>query len=138
MTNFNPRGFIRTEALIFIVIVFLGLVVVLFAFLSAKSSARDQQRLADVGSIQQALQIYFTENGFYPNGANVAMPVGMDNYLDRWPQAPAADGRCSSAQNSYVYSQRSNGSDYVLTFCLGASTKGVASGPHFLNSKGIQ
>lgn len=138
MKKIKLPGFVRTESLILIVIVFLGLVIVLLAYGSAKSSARDQQRIVDVGVMQKALQIYFTENGGYPDGTNVVIPVGMDNYLDRWPQASVADGSCNSAQNNYLYSQKSNGSDYLLTFCLGASTNGLSAGPHLINSKGVQ
>lgn len=94
--------------------------------------------MIDVGQINQALQIFSNENGFYPYGLNVAMPVGMGDYLDRWPMAPVADGSCSQIANEYLYSQKSNGTDFTLSFCLGQATNGLAAGPHALTSQGIQ
>lgn len=138
MINFRLKGFIRVGALILIVIIGLGLFTVLLAFVSAKSQARDRQRMIDIGQIKQALQIFSNENGFYPYGSSVAMPTGMGDYLDRWPVAPVADGSCTPIQNEYLYSQKSNGTDFILTFCLGGSSSGVASGAHTLTSQGIQ
>lgn len=138
MINFRLRGFVRAEALILIVIIGLGLFAVLLAYFSAAALARDRQRLIDVGQISQALQIFAKENGFYPYGTGVQTPDGMGSFLDRWPVAPVADGSCSMLQNEYLYSQKSNGADFILTFCLGGSSSGVASGTHTLSGQGIQ
>jgi type II secretory pathway pseudopilin PulG len=131
-------GFISIELLIFIVIVGLLVLTILLALFFAQSSARDKQRMRDVIAMQTALRVYFTENGFYPPGMGTQMPENITGYLDRWPLAPAASGSCTASQNRYVYSQKSSGLDYTLTFCLGQKTAGVSAGMHTLTSKGIQ
>lgn len=132
------KGFISVELSILIVIISLVLLVILGAYLSARVSARDEQRVVDVAAMQKALQAYFTENGFYPSGSSTLLPVGIGSYVDRWPTASSPDGNCTDLQNSYLYSQRSDGSDYSLSFCLGHKAKSISSGAHTLTSKGIQ
>lgn len=133
----HENGFISIELMIAIVIIGLLAITGLAAFTSAKVQARDKQRLADISAIQSAVQIYFTENGFYPSGENAQMPSGIADYLDRWPVAPVADGACTKAANQYLYSQKAGGADFALTFCLGQKTNGLSAGNHTINSKQI-
>jgi len=137
--NFDKKqiGAIRIQFVILMVIIVLGSLTILLAYFSAAGLARDRQRLTDIGQIDQALQIFLNENGFYPYGTSVQVPVGMDNYLDRWPSAPASDGSCSMLQNEYLYSQKSNGTDFTLSFCLGQETNGIVAGSHTLTKQGI-
>jgi hypothetical protein len=120
----------RVEFLILIIILLVTGIVVSTAFFSARVEAKDQRRLADVTQIEKALSLFFQENGFYPSSQNNT-PSRINEYLDFWPQAPKADGNCSSTQNNYIYSQKAGGDDYLLTYCLGKI------GPQFINSKGI-
>jgi type II secretory pathway pseudopilin PulG len=138
MKNFKHNGFITFQMLIIIVIVLLSLIAILVAFFSARSLSRDNQRLVDVTVMQQALQIYYTDNGYYPAGEQTSDPVGLEHIIDTWPKSPEADGRCSKSQNDYKYSQKLSGSDYELTFCLGSKTKGLAAGLHTATSKEIK
>ena len=131
------RGFVRVEALILIFILLLAVLDVGLSFLSARTAARDRIRLADVSQIQKALNVYFQENGVYPAAAQ-NQPAGFDAYLESWPVAPAADGRCSQVQNTYAYAQKSQGSDYSLTFCLGQGSGSIAAGAYTLTNQGIK
>ncbi len=124
--------------LILFVIIGLAIITVSWSYVTARVQARDEQRLIDIGLIQKALTIYFTENGFYPYAGIIDEPRGMDNYLQPWPTPPPSDGSCSAIQNRYVYAQKSNGSDYSLSFCLGRQTNGLSAGEHVLSLKGIQ
>lgn len=138
MRESKPDGFISIELLILIVIISLLAITGLAAFFFAHAQARDRQRMADVTAIRNALQIYFTENGFYPYGQGAGEPAGISNYLDRWPIAPPADGSCTGTSNQYAYSQKANGTDYALTFCLGQRTDGLPAGIHTITSKLVQ
>ena len=124
MQETKSRGFINIELLILIVISSLLGITILSAYISARSQARDKQRIADINAIQSSLQIYFNENGFYPSSVS-GQPVGITDYLDRWPIPPKGDG-CTS--DSYAYAPKLNASDYALTFCL-------VNGIHTLSSK---
>jgi type II secretory pathway pseudopilin PulG len=131
------RGFIRIELLIFIVILSLGALVSISAFLSAQIEARDKKRLVDIGKIHEALALYHQENGYYPISAS-GLPVGIAEYLENWPLAPVPDGECTTDQNKYRYDQRGGDEDYLVTFCLGKGADTVSKGEHTLTSKGIQ
>ncbi|MEJ0021793.1 MAG: hypothetical protein WDN47_04440 [Candidatus Doudnabacteria bacterium] len=110
----------------------------LTAYFFAVGQARDKQRMSDIAAIQTALQIYYKENGFYPTGQSIAQPMGMTGYLDNWPTPPQPSGLCTKTQNQYLYSQKANGEDFNLSFCLGQKTDVLSAGPHTLASKGIQ
>ena len=119
-------------------IVTLILAATLAAYFSASAAARDNQRLSDIKAIQSALQIYFKENGFYPNGFQVEMSDSLSSYLDRWPTAPKASGSCTASQNRYLYSQVADGTDYNLIFCLGKASGGLNAGLHTATAASIQ
>ncbi len=134
----EKNGFVKAELLLFFVILFLIGVAVFFAYIFSATQAADKQRLADVAVMKDALKVYYNENGFYPNGSDTEDPVDMNDYVDRWPKSPPLSGSCTSLNNRYLYSQKLNGSDFTLDFCLGQSTDGVAAGVHTLTTRGIQ
>ena len=131
-------SFFRTlQGIILIVIIALVAITSLFAFINSTAAANDRKRLTDVEKMQEGLKVYFNVYGYYPSTQN-SKPVGMESYLDFWPSAPKANGKCTDAQNRYVYLQKQNGLDYYLTFCLGANYKNYAAGTHTMTSGGIQ
>ncbi|MGE5392921.1 MAG: hypothetical protein ACM3NH_04210 [Candidatus Saccharibacteria bacterium] len=105
------------------------LIVVAAAYVGAKEGARDSQRAVDIDRITQALKNYQTDNNRFPDAAQ-NQPVGLNQYLDRWPAAPEpADGSCAKEQNRYSYQTFNGGSSYILSFCLGSKTGRYGSGP---------
>lgn len=136
--NFRSNGFVRIEFLILICIIIVAGITLWSSYAAARAQARDEQRVIDVHLMQKALDVYFTNNGFYPYGNGIGMPQTMIDYLEPLPMPPSADGNCTDAQNSYTYSQKSNGLDYLLTFCLGSKTDGLSAGIHSVNSKEIK
>lgn len=138
MNNSQPAGFASIKLLILGVILAVGLASLFLAFLAGRNAAKDKQRLTDVAVMAQALAIFSKENGFYPYGSNLAVPTGIENYVDHWPVSPEADGTCSPVQNAYTYSQKSSGADFTLSFCLGQSVGSLSAGSHVLTAKGIQ
>jgi len=125
------------QGIILIVIIALIGITVLSAFINSKTPINDQKRVTDINKIREALKVDFNVNGFYPESMN-GKPKGIETYLDFWPTAPKPDGGCNPSQNNYTYSQRSNGSDYAVDFCLGKSQNNLAAGLHTATSEGIK
>jgi type II secretion system protein G len=66
----KKRGFTLLELLVVIAIIGILAAVVLAALNAARAKARDARRLADMKSIETALDLYLTQNGSYPPNAN--------------------------------------------------------------------
>lgn len=70
----NKKGFTLIELLIVISIVGLLASIVLVGLGNFRSRGRDARRVADMRSVQNMLELYFTRNSSYPNsGAGGAM-----------------------------------------------------------------
>lgn len=153
MRNKNEKGFTLIELLVVIAIIGLLASVVLLALNSARAKSRDAKRLADVRQIASALELYFNDNNAYPTGTNGVLgnlsAVGLSpKYIGLIPAAPTpADSNssqtCASTalkgSNNYWYeSTATTGASYTLTFCLGDTTGGYASGTRILSPAGIQ
>ena len=134
----HTRGFISIQLSIFIFIAAALVAASLIAFGQAQALAHNQERISDIKQIQTALKIYFTDNGFYPPGNGLGGPSGMNNYLNFWPTPPQGIGSCSKTQNIYSYAEKSSGTDYELSFCLGTAVNGLSAGIHTVTAAGIQ
>ncbi|MBP9711314.1 MAG: prepilin-type N-terminal cleavage/methylation domain-containing protein [Candidatus Pacebacteria bacterium] len=62
----NTRGFTLIELLVVISIIGILSSIVLASLGSARTSARDTERLSDIKTIQKSLELYFLEYGRYP------------------------------------------------------------------------
>jgi len=62
------RGFTLIELLIVIAIIGILASVVIVSLVVAREKARDAKRLKEIKSIQSALEVYFLQNGRYPDG----------------------------------------------------------------------
>ncbi len=133
--SIQPR-MARIKIIILAAIISSGILAVILALSAARTAAANQNRLADVSRIYEALHIFYDQNGYYPQGSPI--PNGIGDYLDHWPTPPTPAGICSKTQDEYNYVQKSLGSDYEVTFCLSAKTEGLGSGMHTLSSQGIQ
>ena len=63
------RGFTIVELLIVIVIIAILAVITIVAFNGVQARARDSHRQADVKAITKALELYYIDNGKFPNGS---------------------------------------------------------------------
>lgn len=158
----KQRGFTLIELLVVIAIIGILSAVVLVSLNSARAKSRDARRLSDIRQIMTAMEIYYNDNGAYPDqtaaGANpTALSVGptgsttteWQDFLAQWPDSPnPEDGVCGSGagtatdgNNEYTYfgrdaadaaSDTSDPAFYRITFCLGANTGGYTAGANGL------
>lgn len=118
---------------IFLAILGLFASVVLLSLNSARIKSRDAKRVADVRVIQSGLELYYNDHQGYP--ASLSALEGAE-YKLAVPVAPTPpDGTCTSEQNAYKY-KFINKEEYMLNFCLGAETAGLAAGPHIVSPEG--
>ena len=122
------RGFTLIELLVVIAIIGVLSSVVLASLNSARQKARDAQRVSNLIEIRTALEMYYSDNGSYPNSggttwgrtecslysdplaANDVIPGLVPTYISSFPSDPSMDKVNSTS--CYIY--RSNGTDYIL------------------------
>lgn len=162
IVKMKSKGFTLIELLVVIAIIGVLSAVVLVSLNSARAKSRDARRLSDVRQIMTALEIYYNDNGAYPDeggAANSPLPTSTgptgsattewQDFLAAWPVAPSPeDGTCTAANNLYVYSGRNNdGTDdangldpvsYRVDFCIGANTGGYTAGVNYASPTGIK
>jgi general secretion pathway protein G len=66
MKTLKSKGFTLIELLVVVAIIGILATVVLSSLSSARERARDAKRLADIRTIQTALEVYYLDNGSYP------------------------------------------------------------------------
>jgi type II secretion system protein G len=119
----KKKGFTLIELLVVIAIIALLASIVLVALNGARSKARDSTRRADLKQISTALELYYNDNGSYPNtgnswwgtcstfgahgtsGANGWIPNLAPTYIGALPLDPLGA--------SYCMLYNSNGTDYM-------------------------
>ena len=111
------RGFTIVELLIVIVVIAILASISVVAYVGIQQRARDTQRLSDLRSIAQALELYKVDNGHYPkesDGASAGSArgrLGQGNpidgmlapYMDQIPVDPVND-----ATHYYYYDGKHN------------------------------
>ncbi len=148
-------GFTLVELLVVVAIIGLLATLSVLALGSARVRARDAKRLADIKTVQTALELYNNDQGGYPSApaaglligdpagapsARVltsagweAAPTGSTTYLPTAPDDPLGsqnyvyNGRVSSAPGAAVCSAGQCAS-YVIQFTLEGPTAGLAAG----------
>ncbi len=66
----QKNGFTLIELLIVIGIIAVLSAVALFMLSSATNKGNDSAKIEDLQQVQKALQLYFTDNGYYPTGSS--------------------------------------------------------------------
>ncbi|GAC1413966.1 MAG: hypothetical protein NVSMB66_6800 [Candidatus Doudnabacteria bacterium] len=119
------KAFTLLELLIVISIIGLLASIVIASASKARLSARNSKRITDLKQIQTALELYYNDNGGYPNAgwgwrsqcsgyggytsANV-IPGLVPQYMSNFPSDPTMN--ISTTTSCYLY--LSNGLDYKL------------------------
>lgn len=110
----NQKGFTIIELLIVIAIIAILAGLVLNNFQGAQARARDVHRITDINTIHSQLEVYFNENGAYPQTFTAATFPGMDpeSLVDPRGQSivinaavanEGAAGANPTAANNYLY-----------------------------------
>lgn len=90
----HERGFTLIELLVAISIVAVLSAVGMVAYTTAQRSARDSKRKQDLKAIQTALELYYQQNGYYPqrdwahSRTTSWIPQLTNEYINEQPQDP--------------------------------------------------
>ena len=90
-----PKGFTLLELLVVIGIIGLLASIIVVNLTGARKKARDIKRVADIRTIQPALESYYGKNGYYPTALSAM--VGATAELPKRPTDPIAEGACADA-----------------------------------------
>jgi len=129
------KGFTLIELLVVVAIIGILSSIVLSSLSDARASARDAKRLADIKTIQNALEVYYLDNGNYPiTGWRTSHLENSWDLLEAelnttLPEDPLNNSTSSSgsaaASGAYAYgyftsssSDYCNGQAYMLVFNL--------------------
>jgi len=114
----STRGFTLIEMLIVITIIAVLASMILVGMGGARAKARDARRIGDLHNVQNALELYYANNGTYPTGTYNS-PTEWDTFagilinanigVHRIPKDPLDN-------NTYYYRYEANsdGTNYVL------------------------
>lgn len=81
----SPKGFTLIELLVVIAIIGILSAVILVSVTTARTRALDNARIASARQIQRALELYYADNGKYPN-------AGGSGYFGAYPYLTTACG----------------------------------------------
>lgn len=116
----NKKGFTLIEMLIVITIIAVLASLILVGMGGARAKTRDSRRIADLHNVMNALELYYSLNGAYPEGDyNSAagwetfsgILTGPDTGVSRIPQDPLHD-------TTYYYRYEGSVTGYVLGAAL--------------------
>ncbi len=126
------NAFTLVELLIVIAIIGILVTLIVLSLQNVRRNSRDIKRIADIKQLQLALELYISDNGFYPPNINFgeSLSSGEVIYMEEVPQAPTPpDGDCDSITNEYSYiSIGADNSSYTISFCLGNNTGSLPAG----------
>jgi len=112
-----------------VVIAIIGLIATLSVVARAKS--RDARRVADTTQMKTALEMYFRDEGKYPDtfvpGELLVGTLSSTTYMRRIPSniGPRTNGDCP---NSYYLYEKVSNTEYNLQFCLGKQSTNIPAG----------
>jgi len=132
----NRRAFTLIELLLAIAIIGILATIVTAAIVNARMQSRDTRRVADIATIQQAIELYQMDVGVYPTGNSLVLGITAtkclnssgwnasgcaDPYIDLIPINPIPGGV------DYVYT--GGGSTFQIAFQLEQGAGGHPAGP---------
>ena len=123
MQKKKNKGFTLIELLVVIAIIGILAAIGLSALTSARAKARDSKRKSDLREVSTALELYYADNGYYPevNGYTLLLSaLQTKGYISSSSvvQDPLAASNPSVQKYCYVYS--SSAANMGLYYRLGA------------------
>lgn len=106
----NKKGFTLIEILIVISVIGILASIVLVNLGGFRSRGRDARRIADLRTMQNALELYYANEGNYPAGDSAALYAAVEALpgIGKLPRDPA------TGNPMYSYGTDANGLSYVL------------------------
>ena len=114
----HKQGFTLIELLVVVAIIGLLSSIVLESLGSAREKARDAKRLSDIRSFQTAIELYYSNYGYYPQVSWVhsvdatwqtnALANALRPYIPALPVDPT-NNACCGYNGGYTYSYYSSG-----------------------------
>ncbi|HVZ11781.1 MAG TPA: prepilin-type N-terminal cleavage/methylation domain-containing protein [Patescibacteria group bacterium] len=117
-------GFTLVELLVVIVIISVLATLLMANFVGVRQRGRDAQRKSNILAIQQALELYRSDNGTYPSssftltcGGQIKSPDGSTTYMTKIPCDPLGANQAYNNGN-YYYGSTDNGVTYSIGACI--------------------
>lgn len=149
----NKKGFTLIELLVVIAIIGLLSTLAVVALNNARQKSRDAKRVADVKQVQTAMELYFNDQGGYPQRDDGILGQGnwdcLDSSADGFNAAGGCAGTVYMAQvpsnptpldggtAGYNYQVAAAFGEYSIEYFLGANTGGLTAGLNTACSGGI-
>ncbi len=94
MKNKSQKGFTLVELLVVIAIIGILATLLLLQLGVARQRARDAKRIVDISQTRTAVELYFDDNGQYPQVASFVLlgPFIVPKYLTNIPADPLNNG----------------------------------------------
>ncbi len=141
------KGFTLIELLVVLAIIGLLSTLAVVSLNNARQKSRDTKRVADMKTVQTALELYFSDVGKYPVAATAIVLGGTGattlssgagwsdtpsdtTYMQKVPVNPTPGG------TDYTYAI-SDGSTYSIGFTIEGATGGLAAGALKVTPSGI-
>jgi prepilin-type N-terminal cleavage/methylation domain-containing protein len=129
MIKITRKGFTLIEILIVVAIIAILASVVLVGLGPTQQAGRDARRISDLSEVQNGLELYYNECGYYPGSAEATAPCGAFSQIQTWAalttslQGTTGIGVSTvpndpSAGHSYEYGTNNTGSAYVIEATL--------------------
>jgi general secretion pathway protein G len=129
MKKQKQTGFTIVELLIVIVVIGILATITIVAYNGIQQRGRDARRLSDIKSVEQALQLYYADNGSYPatptlDDALTDSACALGTKSANWvpglapkylPQLPQSFGSRKADPLTACYQYASDGTYYVLS-----------------------
>lgn len=121
--NRQQQGFTIVELLIVIVVIGILAAITIVAFNGIQDRTRTTAKVNDIKSLQKIVELYYAENGTYPNtgsswrfqrsAGDSFIPGVVPKYASSLPSI--SDGPSNSgSNNTYIYMSNSAGTGYKL------------------------
>lgn len=129
--NSQKRAFSLFETVVMVIIIGLIVSLGILSVIAIRRKARNTQRVSDIKVIQSALELYRSENRFYPTqvepGLALLSPDGQRVYLKSVPTNPKPWNEENCDESDYVYKYLGPTS-YQISFCLSDSVGDLKPG----------